>query len=596
LNEILEPRSFWKRLGASLLIVLAATFPASAQTAGTTTVDTGFQQVEVDLAGQLFNEVLPFDVPFIMHGNVPQGVTTLEVRCWKLATSDRDKDLKSGEPVTFTPTESDGNCWKGGPLVWRNTIDSTAPTPTFRLLVPRLDAESYYTFRFSYEKKVTADQAKAFEQQVQQVVSSVLWGNPTLNPRITSNDDLPLSGGPLSDAELHAIYDQLVASLKAISGADRVVEPGSIFADDADFAAVAQEFNLLLRPIREDQGKITDAITDYRDAVANANRRLAQLRTDPALAKLQGALTKQAATDSSVQHFATTVTAALAVPDLPVLAPDDRKDPDTLTSFVTASATAVADASAKLAALADLLATKLTDASGAPAAWVEPLVASSALTTADLEALKALGDPRGTAGSAARLTASAGSILQNRLQRQLDDRTTTIAGVAGQYRTKVEGIAVLAGSTTGNISTEQNNYVSADTGLAYAPEIDEFPTYVGTNIYFRPVNKAAPLDQFGPFFSRASLGRRVSVTIGLTAKGIGDDKTRKDLFNTQTLVLGLGARMTNSIRLTAGSLVFLETDPNPLVDDDTVAVTPFVSLSFDIDVVPTLQGIGGLFK
>ena len=164
-------------------------------------------------------------------------------------------------------------------------------------------------------------------------------------------------------------------------------------------------------------------------------------------------------------------------------------------------------------------------------------------------------------------------------------------------RTKVEGIAVLAGSTTGNINTEQKNYVSADTGLAYAPEIDEFPTYVGTNIYFRPVNKAAPLNQFGPFFSRESLGRRVSVTIGLTAQGIGDDgKTRKDLFNSQSLVLGIGARMTNSIRLTAGSLVFLETDPNPLVNDDKVAVTPFVSLSFDIDVVPTLQGIGSLFK
>jgi hypothetical protein len=54
--------------------------------------------------------------------------------------------------------------------------------------------------------------------------------------------------------------------------------------------------------------------------------------------------------------------------------------------------------------------------------------------------------------------------------------------------------------------------------------------------------------------------------------------------------------MTNSVRLTVGSLVFLEIDPNPLVDDDSVAVTPFLSLSFDIDVVPTLQGIGGLFN
>lgn len=603
--RILEPRSLWKSLGAPLLITLAAAFPASAQTnGGTTAPDTGFEEVEVDLGGQLFNEVLPFDVPFIMYGNVPQGVTTLQVRCWKLNTSDAEKKKKEktkiGEPTTLTAakmaSEPDGNCWPGGPLVWNNTINPTATAPSFRLLVPRLEAESYYTFKFSYQKKVTADQAKAFEQQAQQVVSRVLWGDPALNPRITSNEDLPVSGGPLSDSELHAIYDELVAALKQITGADQVVQPGSLFSEGTDFSEVAQEFNVLLRPIREDQGKITDAITDYRDAVANANRRLVQLRGDPTLAKLQAALTAQAATDSSVQHFANTVSAALAVPDLPVLTQDNRKDPDTLSSFVKTSATAVTDASTKLAALADLLAAKLTDANGAPAAWIEPLVTSSALTTADLDALKAMGDPRGTAGSAARLAASAGSVLQNRLQRELDDRTTAVKGVAGQYRTQVEGIAVLAGSTTGDLATEQKNYVSADTGLAYAPEIDEFPTYVGTNIYFRPVNKSAPLDQFGPFFSRESLSRRVSVTIGLTAQGIGDGKTRKDLFNSQTLVLGFGARMTNSIRLTAGSLVFLETDPNPLVNDDTVAVTPFISLSFDIDVAPTLQGIGSLFK
>jgi hypothetical protein len=55
-------------------------------------------------------------------------------------------------------------------------------------------------------------------------------------------------------------------------------------------------------------------------------------------------------------------------------------------------------------------------------------------------------------------------------------------------------------------------------------------------------------------------------------------------------------RVTNSVRVTVGSLVFIKKDPNPLVDDDEEAVTPFLSLSFDIDVVPTLQGIGGLFN
>jgi hypothetical protein len=104
------------------------------------------------------------------------------------------------------------------------------------------------------------------------------------------------------------------------------------------------------------------------------------------------------------------------------------------------------------------------------------------------------------------------------------------------------------------------------------------------------------LNQFGPFFSRASLSRRVSITLGLTVGGIGDSKTREDLFSTQSLVVGLGARVTNSVRMTAGSLVFKKLSPNPLSTDKKLTTTYFVSFSFDIDVAPALKGIGGLFR
>jgi hypothetical protein len=158
----------------------------------------------------------------------------------------------------------------------------------------------------------------------------------------------------------------------------------------------------------------------------------------------------------------------------------------------------------------------------------------------------------------------------------------------------VQNMILIAGSTTGSFETQSNNYISADTGVACAPQLSSCSTYVGTNIYFRPVNKAAPLSQFGGFFK--TLDRRVSATIGLTVNGIGDDKTREDLFGTQSLVVGLGVRVTNSVRLTAGSIVFKSLSPNPLNTDKKLTTTYFFSLSFDIDVVPTLKGIGGLFK
>ena len=575
--------------------------PVGAQdTGGTSTPDSGFDDIEADLQGQLFTETLPFDVPFVIFGKVPTGAKSLEIRCWKLDSSANGgkRKRKSGEPVRFNMAElkekaPDGDCWAGGPLVWRNTIDPAAKNPTFRVLAPRLEAESYYTFEFRYQREVTEPEATAFAQKVQAVVSRVLWGDPRSNPQISSPEQLPLQG-PLSSEELRVICEELRAALKEITGADRIVDPGSVFSDEKSCADVVELFNVRLRSLRERQLKIFERIPDYRNRVSNINSLLPRVRNDSTLLKLQQVLASQAASNPSLQHHAATVSNALTVPDLPVLKPEDRKNQETLTSFVTQAMPAVADAEGKLTALSDLLGKQLFNADGSPVDFLKSLVDASALTATDLDALRKLADPMSEPRRAARAVKGAASVLAG-LQSELKARTDAVADLAEDYKTEVVGLVILAGSTTGSFATQHKNYVSADTGLAYAPELDEFPTYVGTNIYFRPVNKAAPLNQFGGFFD--TLSRRVSVTIGLTAQGVGDDgKTRKDLFNKQSLILGIGARMTNSVRLTVGGLVFLETAPNPLEDNDQEAITPFLSLSFDIDVVPTLQGIGGLFK
>ena len=49
-------------------------------------------------------------------------------------------------------------------------------------------------------------------------------------------------------------------------------------------------------------------------------------------------------------------------------------------------------------------------------------------------------------------------------------------------------------------------------------------------------------------------------------------------------VLGAGYRLTSSIRAGGGALVFLESDPNPLITAKEVATTWYVSFSFDVDV------------
>lgn len=574
------------RLALGLFLMTAAGW---AQAPTPVPPDSDFDVVQVDLEGQLFNRVLPFDVPFILTGTVPTGANTLQVRCWELPP---DRVKSSGLPATTQDAElrlaPGSECWpEGKPLEWRNTIDPTAANPTFRVLVPRLDAEKFYQFRFSFEKKVTPEDAQAFAQKAQGVVDGVLWGDPN------NTADLPLSGDLTAD-EMQAIRSGLIQALQEITGADRVTEPGTVLNPDTPFESVRDEFNQLLRPVRYAQGQINDAAEDYQDEIADLNPLLAQIRSDSTLKKLASALAARAASDPSAQDRADEVAAALAVGDAPVLRRSDRQSASALESFVQKSAPYYADASAKMGKLQDLLANKLIETDGSPRPAVKPLIDSGQLTADDLTRLSSLGQPTQPVGRASRALTRVGGILSDRLAGLLNSRESAVAAVAETYRTQVVGIAVIAGSTTGNFQTQSRNYISADTGIVCTPELGECNTYVGTNIYFRPINKAAPLNQFGGFFQ--TLNRRLSITLGLTVQGVGDDKTRDDLFNNQSLLLGLGARMTNSVRMTAGGLLFKERDPNPLSDDESLTTTYFLSLSFDIDVVPTLQGIGGLFK
>src|SRR5262249_16065988 len=79
--------------------------------------------------------------------------------------------------------------------------------------------------------------------------------------------------------------------------------------------------------------------------------------------------------------------------------------------------------------------------------------------------------------------------------------------------------------------TEQKSYVSVDAGVLLGGVMAIGALYVGSNIYFRPVNRDAPLTAV------SSLGRRLALTVGLTISSIADEnnRTRSDLFWHQSL-------------------------------------------------------------
>ena len=75
-----------------------------------------------------------------------------------------------------------------------------------------------------------------------------------------------------------------------------------------------------------------------------------------------------------------------------------------------------------------------------------------------------------------------------------------------------------------------------------------------------------------------------------------DPQTRDNLFGNQALLVGAGLRMTDTIRLGAGALVFKAKDRNPLNSSFHVATTYYFTLSFDLNVAKAFKGgLGGLF-
>ena len=130
--------------------------------------------------------------------------------------------------------------------------------------------------------------------------------------------------------------------------------------------------------------------------------------------------------------------------------------------------------------------------------------------------------------------------------------------------------------------TLKNAYIGVDAGFAFLADIDEVKPYVGANFYFRPINKDVRIGSLGSW--RETLNRRVALTVGFTLSSIDKTGERRDLFGSQSLVVGFGLRLSNSLRLSAGTAVFKELSPNPLQKDEDLALTPFVSFSFDWDV------------
>jgi hypothetical protein len=144
-----------------------------------------------------------------------------------------------------------------------------------------------------------------------------------------------------------------------------------------------------------------------------------------------------------------------------------------------------------------------------------------------------------------------------------------------------------------SLSTESkgNPYLALDLGVGFVPALRSPFFYTGINYNFLPVNKKGLMRIFragGWLFKRSSL------LIGLTS-GMVDEGENRNLFKGGNVIIGLGFRISRSLKINWGGVIFKQVDENPLVDKERTNARQFLSISFDSDLEKLLGRLAKIF-
>lgn len=178
------------------------------------------------------------------------------------------------------------------------------------------------------------------------------------------------------------------------------------------------------------------------------------------------------------------------------------------------------------------------------------------------------------------------------LQTLLREREELIAGWVRQVLVEEQASLLVGGSTVADYDTRAIWYMSADIGSGIS-DLEDFFTYVGWNIYLRPVNKKAHLSWGArPFGLREEFMRRFSFTIGVVQSGFDEVPGEfEGVIGSNAAVLGAGLRINDSLRFSVGGMLFESQDPDPLIDNTRLSWSPYVAISLDWNIGASLSGL-----
>jgi hypothetical protein len=134
--------------------------------------------------------------------------------------------------------------------------------------------------------------------------------------------------------------------------------------------------------------------------------------------------------------------------------------------------------------------------------------------------------------------------------------------------------------------TRARRYVSAELGVAYAPDMTEAVPYFGVTLFPFGVNKRVPQSLWDPVRSR------VGLMVGVTASSIAEPDKREDLFGSSAVLAGASWRFLDFFRASGGAMILRELDPETLSSESHIRATPYGALAFDLDIQAVLGGLG----
>ena len=521
-----------------------------------------FTPFRVNVVDGILNATLPFDVKFIIWGDVPENTTdvTLEIR--KAGDELSCVPPPSGEVRTL---KSKARKWTVRDYQMHDVMDATEELARkdlqFEVLVRELDPNSYYCMRFIVEpgRPMTLAEARRLRESLLPTYRTFLAGLGPLTRTIMRD-------------QLEPLRQQLIEAIRKNADAQGMTittVPNSPFDPDTTSPAVERAFLDAIAPILAAQNPVetrrsafnsvtsVKTIDDWMNAVRAAARVPGLAATDRRLYETVTALPVNRAAnmllglpiDQDVPDGTLKFEDVWRVNPMPKPPPSGIYDADT----PCPAAGVLAERCLKLDEYRDLARDIGTRVAGSNDVLIE-------LSDRKVDLLL--------------------------MQLRANERDEAVRHHLAQLDALIRESYDVLVTTAGNASTRRPWYVSADSGIAVAPALGEVFPYIGTTMFFRPVNKAVPPTSFGT---------RFSVLFGLTwTDNVLKTGQREALFaDDTTMLLGGGLRLTEWLRLTVGGLIFKAPDPNPLIDKTRLKMTPFVSMSADIDAGDVLKGLFG---